>query len=129
ERMQHTRGAVMSLASFSDHYHTLTWLGVGNVEGVLLRANTDENQPDENILMRGGVVGFRLPHLQALVVDVSPGDLLIFATDGIRPGFAKDLRRTDPPQRIADHICAKYSTGNDDSLVLVARYVGSGRPS
>ena len=37
EQLRSTRGVVMSLASFNASDNTLTWLGVGNVEGVLLR--------------------------------------------------------------------------------------------
>src|SRR3989442_14621880 len=33
-----TRGVVMSLASFNTTEGTMTWLGVGNVEGLLVRA-------------------------------------------------------------------------------------------
>ena len=39
ERLRGTRGAVMSLASFREADGTMTWLGVGNVVGVLLRAD------------------------------------------------------------------------------------------
>jgi hypothetical protein len=37
KRLQGTRGAVVSLAWFSPADDTMTWLGVGNVAGVLLR--------------------------------------------------------------------------------------------
>src|SRR5205823_3248291 len=37
EEMRGTRGAVMTLVSFRDD-DTLTWVGVGNVEALLLRA-------------------------------------------------------------------------------------------
>jgi len=37
EALGETRGVVMSLASFSERYATLTWIGIGNVEGLLLR--------------------------------------------------------------------------------------------
>ena len=62
----------------------MTWLGVGNVEGVLIRADTRATPAAESVLLRGGVVGYQLPALQASVVPVSRGDLLILATDGIR---------------------------------------------
>src|SRR5436309_11591566 len=35
QQLQRTRGAVMSLASFDARENTLTWIAVGNVEGVL----------------------------------------------------------------------------------------------
>ena len=41
------------------------WLGVGNVEGVLVRADPDADRPRESLVLRGGVVGYRLPALRA----------------------------------------------------------------
>jgi phosphoserine phosphatase RsbX len=126
ERLHQSRGVVMSLASFSGLDATMTWLGVGNVEGVLLRADTSRNPRRETLLLRGGVVGAQLPSLSASIVPITPGDTLVFATDGIRSGFAEGLILGDPPQRNADRILARHGMGTDDALVLVARYVGSG---
>ena len=38
EALRHTRGVVMSVASFNVADQTMVWMGVGNVEGLLLRA-------------------------------------------------------------------------------------------
>ena len=124
ERLIRTRGAVMSLASFNALDNTMTWLGVGNVEGVLLRADAAADPPRENVLLRSGVVGYQLPALHASILPVTRGDVLILATDGIRSGFAEDVSLSDPPQRIAEQILARRATGMDDALVLVARYLG-----
>jgi hypothetical protein len=117
-----TRGVVMSLASFDARENTLTWLGVGNVEGLLLHREARVFQGPETLLLRGGVVGDHLPSLAASVIQVSEDDLLIFATDGIRPGFAGHLTLSEPPQVIADRILSKYGDRTDDALALVARY-------
>ena len=66
-----TRGVVMSVASFSADDETLTWVGVGNVEGVLLRAQAAVTPRRELLLLRGGVVGVRLPGLSAGIVTHS----------------------------------------------------------
>lgn len=123
EDLLRTRGAVMSLASFHPAEDTLTWLGVGNVEGLLCRANGSESR--ERLLLAGGVVGYRLPTLRAVVHAIAPGDTLIFVTDGIRSSFSEDLPLNLPPQAIADHILAQHRRGTDDALALVARYVGN----
>jgi len=60
-------------------------------------------------------------------VPVAPGDLLIFATDGIREGFAEGLPTDATPQQLADQILARSGKGTDDALVVVARYAGAGR--
>src|SRR5256885_267334 len=73
---------------------------------------------------RGGVVGYRLPRLVPSVVSVAPGDVLVFATDGIeRPSF-EGLRMSDPPGRIAGDILARFARDTDDALALVVRYRG-----
>jgi hypothetical protein len=116
---------VLTLASLHTREGTLSWLGVGNVEARLLRADPKINPQSESVLLRGGVVGYQLPALRASVQPISPGDLVVFATDGIRPGFAQGLALGDPPQQIADGILTRYFKGNDDALVLVARIIAN----
>ena len=123
-RLRATRGAVLSVASFSGVEGTMTWLGVGNVEGVLLRADPAAVPRRESLLLRPGVVGAQLPSLQGAIVSVSAGDTLIFATDGVTSDFAVDALAEDPPQKTADRILSYHSKGTDDALVLVARYLG-----
>ena len=124
EQLRASRGVVMSMASFNAVEGTLTWSGVGNVEGMLRRAGT--NVSDESLLLRGGIVGIQLPPLSASIIPVMPGDTLIFVTDGITPDFADKLNFRDPPQELADRILAQHGKGTDDALVLIARY---GTPS
>jgi hypothetical protein len=50
------------------------------------------------------------------------GDTLIFATDGIRSGFADKLNINASPQEIARNIIEGHWRKIDDALVLVARY-------
>lgn len=127
ERLRETRGVAMSLASFSARDGVMTWLGVGNVEGILLRAAANAGVHRESLLLRGGVVGGQLPPLHTSSRRVMPGDTLIFATDGIRDGFAEGLAPGEPPQLLADRILAQHAKGTDDALVLVARYLGWAR--
>ena len=124
EQVRNTRGVVMSLALINVREETLTWLGVGNVEGVLLRADAGAKPSRESILLRGGLLGYQLPPLHASVVTLSRGDTLIFATDGIHTGFAEGVNIKEPAQQIAEKICKRHHKGTDDALVLVARYLG-----
>ncbi len=130
-----TRGAVMSLASFrqqsGDTGATMTWVGIGNVAGALLRANGNghghegKEQSRESLFLRGGILGYQLPTVRDFDVPVAPGDTLVFATDGLRSSFSEKLvTESGTPQHMADHLFDEYRRGTDDALVLVARYVG-----
>lgn len=123
EALKGTRGVVMSVASFNLLDKTMTWLGVGNVEGVLLRADAKSAISRESLQLRGGVLGYRLPQLRDSVIRLMRGDTLIFATDGIRSSFEKGIELSDKPKQIADNIMAQFARGMDDALVLVVRYI------
>jgi len=128
--LKDTRGVAMSLASFNSREHAMTWIGIGNVEGLLIRGHSGpmgrraEDRPRERLLVLGGVVGYRIPTLRGRVVPVSHGDSLILATDGIHPDFAERLPSGLNPQALADHVNAHHFKGTDDGLVLDVRYVG-----
>lgn len=125
--LRDTRGAAMSLACYDTRDATMTWLGVGNVEGLWLRPDARDDAR-KSLLLRPGVVGRQLPALSPDVITVRRNDLLILASDGIRTDFGVDLIATDSPQRIADRILASHRKWTDDALVLVSRYVGAERP-
>jgi hypothetical protein len=124
EELRGTRGAVMTLASLRLSDCTMTWLAVGNVEAVVVRSSIGRARID-HVVSRGGIVGYSLPPLVASATSVDPSDVLILATDGIRPGFTErapgDGSLDGPPGRIADRIVERYAQDNDDALVLVAR--------
>jgi hypothetical protein len=123
EHLRLTRGAVMSLAHFNDHDKTLSWIGVGNVGGILLGSNGTAHH--RTLLLRAGVVGQQLPTLQLCTAPVSFGDMLILTTDGIQKSFTDVLAPDAPPKILAERILNLHSSGEDEALVLVARYNGA----
>jgi serine phosphatase RsbU (regulator of sigma subunit) len=114
----------MSLASIDISHRLMTWLGVGNVKAVLMRADAKPGNGLETLLLRGGVVGAQLPPLQATVLPIAKGDTVYFVTDGVGGDFADSLTARENPQRAADRILDQFQSGNDDALVLVARLIG-----
>jgi negative regulator of sigma-B (phosphoserine phosphatase) len=120
-----TRGAVMTLASFNELNNTVSCLGVGNVEAVLLRAGGGRLPSSQSVLLLAGVVGYQLPLLRTTVFEISHGDLLILASDGISGGFHENVILSDGSQQIADRILREHFKGTDDALVLVIRYLGT----
>jgi negative regulator of sigma-B (phosphoserine phosphatase) len=122
EALRKTRGAVITLASFHGCSGEMTWMGVGNVEGMLLRA--DRAKAIEAAPLRGGIVGLRLPAPRDSSVFVVPGDMLILATDGIRGGFTSGLDRSACAASLAETILSDHRKSSDDATVVVARYLG-----
>jgi len=122
KRLGGTRGVVMSMASFNLTAHTLTWLGVGNVHGVLFQQNGVGPAQHAALLLRGGTLGYRIPTLRPETRPLAAGDTLIFVSDGVRSGFSATVDLALTPQALADDIFQRYTRGTDDTLVLVARY-------
>lgn len=127
EALLRTRGAVITAAWLEPGEGRISWLGVGNVEAMLIRPGRTAQIPVARALLRNGIVGYSLPALQARTASVGPGDLLVFATDGVDVGFAETVAAGGPPQRLAEGVLDRYFKGTDDALVLVARYQGTGR--
>lgn len=125
EALVGTRGVVMSVAALDHRHSRLTWAGVGNVDAWLVRPHAEGGRVRTSLVPRGGVLGRGVPPLTPVTLTIDAGDLLIFATDGIREGFVESVSLQDQPQRSAGRIMATYGKGTDDALVLVAKYLGS----
>lgn len=124
EELRRTRGVALSLAALDTSRGVMTWLGVGNVRAVLMRAHAREGDLQETLLLRSGVVGSQLPPLRASVLPIARGDTVYFVTDGVRSEFADTLTALENPQRAADRILGDFQNGTDDALVLVTRLTG-----
>jgi serine phosphatase RsbU (regulator of sigma subunit) len=123
--LRKTRGAALSIAVFACHDGTMTWLGVGNVSAVLARADPSARPARHALLLRGGVVGYRLPPLRPEVLPIFPGDTLIMASDGIASAYEHEPMHGRDPKQLARDILARHGKETDDALVLVARYLGA----
>jgi hypothetical protein len=123
ESLRGTRGVAMSLAVFNTENAMLTWIGVGNVEGTLLRCDT--GLPSDKLLLRNGVVGIHLPILRAGELAVRSGDILTMVTDGVTAEGPLRVSMGGRIESMADGILASACKGTDDALVLVARYRGT----
>ncbi len=127
ERLRASRGAVMALASVNSADETVTWLSIGNVEGILIRCDPKASPAFENIFMRPGVVGYRLPPLFASVFSISKNDLLVFSTDGINIDYsqriASDVRYAeDVLSRLTESQIVNLSRGKPVQRRATAAY-------
>jgi phosphoserine phosphatase RsbX len=119
-----TRGAAISLAFVSPSKSEMTWLGVGNVEGRVLSGDPSATRPKGSLGLERGVPGYELPTMRTATLDVRPGDVLVFATDGIESAFADPPDSSGSPQAISERILADYWKRPDDALVVAVRYLG-----
>jgi serine phosphatase RsbU (regulator of sigma subunit) len=123
QALRGTRGVAMSLAVFNTEDAMLTWIGVGNVEGTLLRR--DAGLPCDKLLLRNGVVGIHLPTLREGELPVKPGDILAMVTDGVTDERPLRVSMDGHIESMARGILSSAGKGTDDALVLVARYRGA----
>lgn len=119
-----TRGAAMSVAKFAFGDDTLTWIGVGNVEGRLVRPSDGALRSEPLISTRGAVGVQLVPQLHPTTVSIEQGAMLLFATDGIAPAFADSPPQLGNAEEIAQRILRDHARATDDALVVVARYRG-----
>jgi negative regulator of sigma-B (phosphoserine phosphatase) len=116
------RGVVLGLAYLDPAAATMAWLGVGNIGGVLLRADLGNRPSRITLVPNAGFIGAEPAHPTTRSVPLALGDTVIMYSDGIKDGFAESLMLSNTPQEIADFVITRHLKGNDDALVLVARY-------
>ncbi|HEX2234615.1 MAG TPA: anti-sigma regulatory factor [Thermoleophilaceae bacterium] len=92
EALRGTRGAALAIASFSELDAWMTWLSIGRVEAVLLRAAPGDQPMSEAAPAHQGVVGLRLPALQASTALVRRDDRLVMSSGSTMLGKARFLR-------------------------------------
>lgn len=126
EALVGTRGVVMSVAHFDAAHDTMTWVGLGNVAGVLVPGDQGGRPPYTTLVTRGAIVGSTLgqPPVRPWVIPILPNDILVLATDGLRSDFGDDISPHQGPQQTAALVLARHGKGTDDALVLIARYLG-----
>lgn len=122
-----TRGAAISLAFISTTEGGMTWLGVGNVEGRVVSGDPSATRPKGSLALDRGVAGYELPAVRTAAVDVRPGDVLMFATDGVDPSFADSLDLSGSTDAITARIMARHRRPTDDALVVAVRVLGARR--
>ncbi|HUI70657.1 MAG TPA: ATP-binding SpoIIE family protein phosphatase [Spirochaetia bacterium] len=125
ERLQRSRGVVMTVVSINTATNRASWISVGNVQGMLEHVTSRQNGSGRAFtLLRSGIVGQKLPTLQPLAFTVEAGDIFVVATDGVSRDFMRERSLDQAPQLLADRILERYGLDNDDALVLVVRYTG-----
>lgn len=124
DALKATRGAVLSLAMLDSLRNSVTWVGIGNVEGMLLHPEGKY----ELLPLRGGIVGCRMPSIQAFETPFSADDLLLMYSDGIASHLLDRIYVDRRPAQMVERIISNHAKNTDDAVVLVAGYHGNAEP-
>ena len=122
QALRSTRGVVATIAWFDLETAGLTWTGIGNVEGRLVRADRDRGDSLDSPTLFGGVLGWSLPGVKPVRTTLAPGDCVVMATDGVAADFGSSLVPGVPAQEQAQRVLASHARGSDDALVLAVRW-------
>lgn len=125
-QLRSTRGIALCLAWLDAVTSTMSWLSVGNIQAVHVRIDNNGLPNYESLIMRGGVIGDRLPELKTSTTQLRPGDMVVFASDGIDYAWHGEFRADISPREFATALINRHCLANDDAIVTVVRYVGDG---
>jgi negative regulator of sigma-B (phosphoserine phosphatase) len=123
ERLATSRGAAATVAIIDGEKGRMEWVGVGNVDGMLVRADHAARPRTLGVFLCRGVLGYRLPPLHlSPSLQLEHGDSIVIATDGVRGDLTSAVRYELPVDRTAQTILAECAIDDDDALVFVGRY-------
>jgi negative regulator of sigma-B (phosphoserine phosphatase) len=127
DALRGSRGAAMSVARLNASDDMLAWIGVGNVEGRLVRTDGAGAVSVASLMAARGIAGDRLPDLHEATLPIHRGDVVLLATDGIDSTFADSLRPYGSAEELTARILSDHSKSTDDALVVAVRYLGRSR--
>jgi phosphoserine phosphatase RsbX len=122
--MRGTRGGAVTLAFLAPARAELTWLGVGTVEGRVVRARGWPSEIGASLAMLAGTPGHDLPGLAPATLTLRHGDVVALATDGVRSAFADALEIHGSCREVAERVVREHAHDGDDALAVVARFLG-----
>jgi negative regulator of sigma-B (phosphoserine phosphatase) len=122
-QLRERRGVAMGLLAYQPSESRIEWLAVGNIQAVLARIGGDGRVTTQSLLHRRGVLGRTLPPGAPQALTVQDRDVLVVATDGLRPTFAEDVTPLAPPESLAQRLLLRHRR-LDDALALVVRFHG-----
>lgn len=119
EILRHTHGVVMAVAIIDEKTGVLTYAGIGNIRAMV--AGTQVIR----LSNRYGIIGAGYKTLSTESVKLTPGDLVILTTDGIREMLEISNYKTTLLQNIdnlADTIIKEWSNPQDDAAVMIYQW-------
>ncbi|KIC19929.1 SpoIIE family protein phosphatase [Leisingera sp. ANG-Vp] len=111
-----SRGAALGMILIDVQSSRFSWAAVGDVDGLLVRAA--EDQPNETLIQRGGVLGVSLPRLHPSDHVMQPDDLIVMTSDGVKRAYRAHVRAGASADRTAADVMDRFAHPRDDSIVL-----------
>ncbi|MBF0550523.1 MAG: SpoIIE family protein phosphatase [Deltaproteobacteria bacterium] len=119
-RLKGTRGAVATLCRLNIPGGELHYVGVGNITTRVFGAK------NYSFVSRDGIIGYMMSSPKLRIEKLSPGDILILTSDGLKEHFDPDEfpgLLCGSAQEIAANMMANLGKANDDASCIVLRYV------
>ncbi|MBF0606923.1 MAG: SpoIIE family protein phosphatase [Candidatus Magnetobacterium sp. LHC-1] len=113
-----TRGAAVGLAFFDCVSHRLAFAGIGNVHIRVIGGRSWRG------VSRDGIVGERLPGILAQTVGLTPGDLVVIASDGVSESARTNVLvrgSTLSAGQIAKELILQAGKMTDDASCVVVK--------
>src|SRR5215831_12951295 len=124
EQLGRTRGCVMSIARFNKLNGMCDCVSVGDVHSHLYKLRDARFFAATPLVLGTGQLAKQKVRVETATVE--PDSVLVMFTDGLKSGTnlkgQLDVLR-QPAICIAQHLLEHYSRPNDDTLVLVARFL------
>ena len=105
-----TRGAAMSAAYFAAGERTMTWLGVGNVEGRFVSGSGVAPAATASLPLLAGVLGHDLPQLMSQTLGLE-WVTVVLATDGVAASYADTRLPAGSPGEVAEQVITTHTWG------------------
>jgi anti-sigma regulatory factor (Ser/Thr protein kinase) len=114
-----TRGTALSFVSIDESARTLSFGGVGNVDGRVL---SDDGTGTTHLVPQNGIVGHTMPTVRGVTVQWPAGGRLVLHSDGISARWRMEtypgLMATHPAL-MAGVIFRDFARERDDATILV----------
>ncbi|WP_163292628.1 SpoIIE family protein phosphatase [Desulfovibrio sp. JC022] len=120
EALVGTRGAVAALCRLNLNTGRMDYIGVGNI-----CTRVFGGIENFRFVPSDGVVGYHLPTLREKSVSLSPGDVVMLYSDGIKESFEEfecPGLLVGSAEDIAGRVFSNFYKGDDDGSCLVVRY-------
>ncbi|WP_027183094.1 SpoIIE family protein phosphatase [Desulfovibrio inopinatus] len=119
--IKRSRGCVLFVGRLEIASGWFSFTGIGNINAKIFTMGDHRT-----LLSRDGIVGYSMATPRLTRVQITPRDVIILTSDGVRSHlnlFERPELLRGNAQNIAQQILSQFSKENDDASCLVLRYL------